>query len=183
MTTAQKTRGPGSSPGVAGRVVRRALAATVVFGGLLAVAGQLVAGSPALAGVLVGTALVCGFFGLGGVVLIWVSRVSPAMTLLVGLMTYTLQVIVLGLSFAVLQASGLMESTVDGTWLGGTVIAGTVVWLALQVTLSLRARQPYFDLPETTAADAASTASGPRSDDPSEGRVAGRTDRTEPGAR
>ena len=133
MTTARQPRQPGSSPGVAGRVVRRALLATLVLGALLAAVGGAVSGAPALVGVLVGTALVCVFFGLGTMVLTWVTKVSPAASLLVGLMTYTLQVIVLGLVFAVLQASGLMGSTIDGTWLGCTVIAGTFLWLAIQV--------------------------------------------------
>jgi len=87
--------------------------------------------------------------------------VSPAASLLMGLLTYTLQVILLGLAFAVLQTSGLLESTVDGTWLGCTVIAGTFMWLAIQVTLSLRTRQLYYDLP---AEDAPSEALGTRSE-------------------
>lgn len=147
MTTAAQTAGSGSTPGVAGRAVRRALVVTLVLGLVLAAVGGFLSGSPALVGALVGTALVCGFFGLGAVVLIWVTQVSPAASLLVGVLTYTLQVVVLGIVFAALQGSGLMGPTVDGVWLGCTVIAGTVAWLAIQVTLTLRARLPYFDLP------------------------------------
>jgi ATP synthase protein I len=176
MTTARQPRQPGSNPGVAGRVVRRALLATLVLGALLAAVGGAVSGTPALVGVLVGTALVCGFFGLGTVVLTWVTKVSPAASLLVGLMTYTLQVVVLGLAFAVLQASGLMGSTIDGTWLGCTVIAGTFLWLAIQVTVSLRTRQLYYDLP---AADAPDGGSGPAS----EGRSGSGPGAMEAGAR
>jgi len=166
MTTAQTPRGSGSNPGVAGRVVRRALLGTLALGVVLALVAGLVSGSAAVLGVLVGTALVCGFFGLGTVVLLWVTRVSPAASLLVGLLTYTLQVIVLGMAFATLQASGLMESTIDGRWLGGTVIAGTVLWLAIQVTLTLRTRQLYYDLPST---ETSSKPPGPTS----EGRSGG----------
>lgn len=166
MTTARPPRRSGSTPGIAGRVVRRALVATLLLGVVLAVVGGLVSGSPAAVGVLVGTGLVCGFFGLGTVVLIWVTKVSPAASLLMGLLTYTLQVIVLGLAFAVLQTSGLLESTVDGTWLGCTVIAGTFMWLAIQVTLSLRTRQLYYDLPaEETPSEAFGTGSEGRSGD------------------
>ena len=161
MTTAHTPRGPGSSPGIAGRVVRRAVLATVVLGVVLTVAAALLGGTPAVLGVLVGIALVGGFFGLGTVVLIWVTRVSPAASLLVGLLTYTLQVIVLALAFVGLQASGLMQSTIDGGWLGGTVIAGTFVWLAIQVTLTLRTRQLYYDLPSE---EGSSGPSGPVSD-------------------
>jgi ATP synthase protein I len=177
MTTAAQTRAPGSGPGVAGRVVRWALVATLVLGILLGLVARLAAGGAALAGVLTGTALVCGFFGLGTVVLLWVSRVSPAMTLLVGLLTYSLQVIVLGLAFAVLQASGLMGSTIDGGWLGGTVIAGTLVWLAIQVTLSLRTRQLYYELPEQ---DGVQAPSGTPQSVPARGAAAGPAEQSAP---
>jgi ATP synthase protein I len=157
-------------------VVRRSLLATVLLASVLTGLGGLLAGSAAVAGVLVGAALVCGFFGLGALVLIWVTRVSPAATLMVGLMTYTLQVVLLAVAFAVLRASGLIGSTIDGAWLGGTVIAGTVVWLAIQVTLSMRARGLYYDLP---AGEGPSDGSGPAS----EGRSAGGPGATEAGAR
>lgn len=181
MTTARTPRGSGSSPrdagrGVAGRVVRRSLVATGSLALLLAGLGWLLSGSAAAAGVLVGAALVCGFFGLGALVLIWVTRVSPAATLLVGLMTYTLQVVLLAIVFAALRSSGLIGSTVDGGWLGGTVIAGTVVWLAIQVTLSMRARDLYYDLPAEEG-----PSKGPGAG--SEGRSAGGPGATEAGAR
>jgi ATP synthase protein I len=147
MTSAPQAGQPGPRPAAADRVMRRGLATTVALGLVLAGTAQVLAGPAALAGVLAGTVLVCAFFGVGTLVLSWVTRVSPAMSLLVGLMTYTLQVVVLGLTFLALQASGLMRSAIDGTWLGGTVIAGTLVWLAIQVTLSLRTRQTYFDEP------------------------------------
>src|SRR5688572_7154576 len=105
MTTARTPRGSGSTPrdharSVAGRVVRRALLATLSTTAVLALLAAVLSDSAAVAGVLVGAALVCGFFGLGAVVLIWVTKVSPAASLLVGLMTYTLQVVGLALVFA-----------------------------------------------------------------------------------
>ena len=166
MTTAHTPRGPGSSPGIADRVVRRAVLATLVLGVVLAVVAAVVGGTPAVLGVLIGTALVGGFFGLGTVVLIWVTRVSPSASLLVGLLTYTLQVVVLALAFVGLQASGLLESSIDPAWLGGTVIAGTFVWLAIQVTLTLRTRQLYYDLPSSQSP---TEGSGTPSDRPSGG--------------
>jgi ATP synthase protein I len=181
MTTARTPRGSGSTPrdharSVAGRVVRRALLATLSTTAVLALLAAVLSDSAAVAGVLVGAALVCGFFGLGAVVLIWVTKVSPAASLLVGLMTYTLQVVGLALVFAGLDSSGRLESDIDGRWLGGTVIAGTVVWLAIQVTLSMRARQLYFD---PSSEQARSEGSEPASD----GRTGGGPEATEAGAR
>jgi ATP synthase protein I len=164
MTTAHMPSGTGSSPGIAGRVVRRAVLATLALGAVLTVVAAVVGGSPAVLGVVVGIALVAGFFGLGTVVLIWVTRVSPAASLLVSLLTYTLQVVVLAIAFVALQASGLLESTIDPGWLGGTVIAGTIVWLSIQVTLTLRTRQLYYDLPSDQSLSSTSgTASDGRS--------------------
>ena len=176
MTTERTPRGSGSTPGIAGRVVRRALLATLSLAVVLAVLAGVLSGSSALAGVLVGAALVCGFFGLGAVVLIWVTKVSPAASLLVGLMTYTLQVVGLALVFAALRSSGRLESGIDGRWLGGTVIAGTVVWLAIQVTLSMRGRQLYFDVPSEQGPSEGSSPA-------SEGRSASGPEATEAGAR
>jgi len=157
-------------------VVRRALLATLSTTAVLALLAAVLSDSAAVAGVLVGAALVCGFFGLGAVVLIWVTKVSPAASLLVGLMTYTLQVVGLALVFAGLDSSGRLESGIDGRWLGGTVIAGTVVWLAIQVTLSMRARQLYFDqAPEPDRSESSEPAS--------EGRTGGGPEATEAGAR
>ncbi len=176
MTTAQPPTGSGSSPGTAGRVVRRAVLGTLALAALLAGLGGVLSGSAAVSGVAVGAALVCGFFGLGVLVLLWVTRVSPAATLLVGLMTYTLQVVGLAVAFAVLRSSGLLGSEIDPRWLGGTVVGGTVVWLAIQVTLSLRARQVYYDLPSP---EGSAEASGPGSQD----RSADGSGATEAGAR
>lgn len=121
-------------------------AVTVVLGGLAALLGWQVAGPAAGYGVLVGTGLVVVVCTGGGVVVDAVTRVAPAASMLVALLTYTLQVLVLLVAFVVLQRSGLLESRLDRAWLGGAVIGATLLWLATQVVSAFRARIPAYDL-------------------------------------
>ena len=113
-------------------------AVTLVLGGITSGLGAAVGGSAAAYGALVGTARVVGVL-------------MPAAALLVALLTYTLQVVVMGLVFVALKGSGLLESTLDRRWLAGAVIAGTFGWIAAQIVLSMRARIPAYDLPEAGA--------------------------------
>lgn len=146
MTTAPQTTRSGPRPGAVGPVVRVAGVTTLGLGALLALVGGLVTGSPAVLGVLIGTAMVCVFFGFGAVVLDLVAAVAPAASLLVALLTYSLQVVLVGLVFVALGRSGLLEDAVHARWLGGAVIAGTLAWLAAQVVASMRVRIPVYDL-------------------------------------
>ena len=143
MTTAT----PGYRTTTVGSVVRRALVSTLLVGLVAVALGALVAGSAAAAGALIGTAMVCLFFSVGALVLDVVARLAPATSLLIALLTYTLKVVLIGLVFLGLSRSGALESAVDARWLGGVVIACTLVWLAAQITFSMRARELLYDLP------------------------------------
>lgn len=90
--------------------------------------------------------MVCGFFATGTVVLDVVASLAPATSLLVALLTYTLQVVLVGLVFVALNRSGMLEDTVDARWLGATVIAGTLGWLVAQVVATMRTRIPVYEL-------------------------------------
>jgi ATP synthase protein I len=127
-------------------VVRVALVTTVLVGLLLALVGGLTAGRPAVLGVVIGTVMVCVFFGAGAIVLDVVATLAPAASLLIALLTYTLKVVLIGLVFVGLSRSGLLEDSIDARWLGGTVIAGTLAWLAAQVVASTRVRIPVYEL-------------------------------------
>lgn len=168
MTTAPRNPRTGQRPGVAGRAVASAGFATGVAGAALAVAGGLLEGRAAAAGAGVGLLMVLVFFGLGAVVLDLVAGIAPTLSLLVALLTYTLQVVLVGLVFVGLTRSGLLDADLDGDWLGGTVIAGTLTWLSAQVVTTVRTRRPVYDLPSpgttadvpTTTAEAASGEAG-----------------------
>jgi ATP synthase protein I len=164
MTTAPPTTKSGPAPAVVGRGVRVALVsglvATVLVGGAAALVGALAVGSAAALGAVVGTALVCVFFGAGAVVVAAVARVAPAASLLIALLTYTLNVVLVALVFVALGRSGALGSDIDPQWLGGTVIGGTLVWLTAQVVASMRTRIPVYELPGHSPSGAG--AEGPR---------------------
>ena len=123
-----------------------AAAATVVTLGA-ALLALLVDGSAAAGGALVGALLVLLVFGTGAFAVNAVASMMPAASLLVALLTYTLQVVLMGLLFWTLSTSGALGARVDERWLAGTVIAGTMVWLTVQIRQATRARIPAFDLP------------------------------------
>lgn len=146
MTTAPQTTKSGPRPGAVGPVVRLASVATLLVGAVAALVGGLAAGVPAVLGAAIGTAMVCVFFATGAFVLDVVATLAPAASLLVALLTYTLKVVLIGLVFVALNRSGLLGGTVDARWLGGTVIAGTLAWLVVQVVVSARVRIPVYEL-------------------------------------
>lgn len=126
----------------------RAVGATAVAGLVTAGVAAVVGGSDAAWGALVGTALVVAVFGFGTFTVNAVAALLPAASLLVAVLTYTLQVVAMALVFVALSNSGLLDGTIDRNWLGGTVIGGTLVWLVVQVMLSTSRRIPIYDLPE-----------------------------------
>lgn len=150
--TNQVTRHQGS------RVLLGATAGSLVAGLALTLVGALVAGSTAAFGALVGTALVVLVFAGGSFAVDEVARVLPAASLLVALLTYTLQVLAMGLAFAAISRSGALDDSLDRGWLAGAVIAGTAGWLVLQIVLATRVRIPVYELrpagPGPTAARA-----------------------------
>lgn len=105
----------------------------------------LAAGSAAALGAVVGFLLVLGFFGLGAALVNAVASVSPTASLLVALLTYTLEVVALGAVFVALRRSGALAETVDPGWVGSVVIAATLVWLVAQTIAEARSRQPIYD--------------------------------------
>ena len=136
-------------------MVRLALVTTLAVGLVLGVVAGLTEGVAAVNGVAIGTLMVCLVFGLGAIVLDVVATLAPAASLLIALLTYTLQVVLIGLVFVALKRSGLLEDSIDARWLGGAVIAGTLTWLAAQVFATTRLRIPAYDLPSREAADEA----------------------------
>lgn len=131
---------------------------TVGLGGALAVVAALTQGSAAAYGALVGTVIAVGVFAFGAFAVDGVSKLMPVASLLVALLTYTVQVLLMALVFVAVNRSGLLDSTLDRGWLGGAIILGALTWSFVQIWATSTARIPVFDepveRPENTAAEA-----------------------------
>ncbi|RJS46898.1 hypothetical protein [Nocardioides cavernaquae] len=130
------------------REVRRTAALVAVL--LLAVLGAAVLVDRSAAyGAAVGAAVVLGVLGGGSMAVSVVARALPGASLLFALLTYTLQVVLLLAVFAGLDDAGILGTRIDREWLSGTVIAGTLAWILVQILVATRARIPAYDaLPE-----------------------------------
>lgn len=149
MMTTESQKDPRAS---GTRVLLGAALAALVLGAAAALVAALVAGSAAAYGALAGTLLVLSVFCFGGLVVNTVAGVMPTASLLVALLTYTLQVVLMGMVFAALSRSGLLDDTLDREWLAGVVIGGTFGWLLTQLVLTTRQRIPAYDLPDASPA-------------------------------
>jgi ATP synthase protein I len=114
---------------------------------VLVLAAAALSGTTGAAGAAIGATMVCLVFALGAVVLGFVALIAPAASLLVALLTYTLQVVLVGTVYVALSSSGTLGGFVDAWWLSGAVIACTLTWTVTQVIVSTRVRQPVYDLP------------------------------------
>jgi ATP synthase protein I len=147
-------------------VVRTALAATLVAGAVAAVVAALTGGAPALRGVVLGLALLLGFYVVGLVPMQLGAAVAPAASLLLALLTYTFQVVLLALAFVLLQRSGLLDASggqraaVDRGWFGGVVVVGTLVWTTALVRGATRERIPLYHTSDDLAKPASEGPAG-----------------------
>ncbi|WP_248581008.1 hypothetical protein [Nocardioides sp. InS609-2] len=151
MTTESKqvTRPQGAS------LLLGAAAAALVVATVITVVGALASGSTAAYGALTGAGIALVVFMIGSFSVDAVARVMPSASLLVAMLTYTLQVVVMALVFVALSRSGLLDDTLDRRWLAAGVIAVTVTWLVGQVWLTARARIPVYDLPASPVSESA----------------------------
>jgi ATP synthase protein I len=118
--------------------VGRALVVTLVVGLLGCGLAVVAADGPQLVGALAGTGLVAGFFLFGMVNAALAATFAPRAALAMALLTYTMQVVALGLLLIAVTRSGLTPGTLDVRWLGGTVIVGALGWTVALVVDALR---------------------------------------------
>ncbi|MDT0200991.1 hypothetical protein [Nocardioides sp. AE5] len=126
-------------------------ASTLAIGLVATLVGAFAAGSSAAWGALAGTLLVLVVLGGGTYVVSVVAQVMPSMSLLIAMLTYLLQVVLMGLVFLAMSRSGALDGPVDARWLAGVVIVGTLLWLGAQIVLTTRLRLPAYDLTDASA--------------------------------
>lgn len=148
MTT--ETRQDARLAGV--RTLVRSSAAALVTGGVVSVVALAAAGGAGLRAALIGTLVVVVVLFSGALVVTVVADLMPNASLLVALMTYTLQMVVLAVVLIPLSRSDWAIAQLDAPWLAVAVIAGALVWTVAQVLLATRARIPVYDLPDPAGA-------------------------------
>ncbi len=129
-----------------GSVLLGAAFSTVLVGFVAVLLGALTGGASAAYGALTGALLVVVVLGFGSFAVNAVADLMPSASLMIALLTYTLQVVVMGLVFVALNRSGLLEDALDPRWLAGAVIVGTFGWLIGQIVLATRVRIPVYEL-------------------------------------
>ncbi|WP_148574644.1 hypothetical protein [Nocardioides caldifontis] len=124
-------------PSVPGQ--RSALLLTLLVGGggvaLAALTGQ---GERQVVGALVGAGVVGAFFLFGTLTTGFVAAHAPRASLMVAVLTYTLQVVLLALLLTAVTGSPAVRDAVDGQWLGGTVLVGALAWTGALVAGATR---------------------------------------------
>ena len=140
-------------PGVA------ALGAGVLAGGVTGlVAAALAAalgGSEGLVGAFAGAGVTLLVLATGFATVDLVAGALPTASLMVALLTYTLQVVLLAALLVVLRSADDVTSTLTPGWFAAGVIAVAAAWTVRLVVHAMRARIPLYDLPERPAVAAA----------------------------
>lgn len=134
-----------------GSVLLGAAVGALALGVVASIVGAVVSGSAAAYGALAGTLVVVMVFAGGAFLVNLVAGVSPAASLLIALLTYTLQVVLIGVIFYAISDSGLVGDVLAAGWLAGAVIVGTVGWMLSQIVLTMRLRLPAYDLRDAGA--------------------------------
>lgn len=122
------------------RVLFRGAAIPTAITGLLAVAAALLLGrgiGGAIAAAL-GCLVVIGFFGMSLLVMRWTADSHPANAFGAAMVSYTIKIVALGLTFVVLR----QVEAFDNEAFGLSVLACALVWLGFEVRAFTRAQLP-----------------------------------------
>lgn len=151
MTTEPPPEMDAARTTTSGRLLAGAAVATLVVTGLLALIAHFATDAAehdaAVRGALVGGAVALSFFAFGSFSVNLIARVMPAASLIVALMTYVLQVVMVGAVFLALEQSGVFDSALDDRWVAAGVIVGTFAWMVAQIIFTMKARIPVYELP------------------------------------
>jgi hypothetical protein len=116
-------------------------------------------GAGGAAGAVAGVALVVVSYLISGVSVVWADAVNPRLILPVGLLTYAVKIVVLGVVMASVAATGWTGLEPMGV----TVIAAVVVWTGTHLIWAVRSPLPYVVPHHEAAGTASSNGSSARS--------------------
>jgi len=145
MTTTARP-GPGQHRGTTPRVLLTAGASVLLVVLALSLVAALVAGSAGGLGAAAGGGLALFFLLFGSVTVYVMTALAPQMSMLVALMTFTLQVLLVAAVFYALDASGAVGETLTAGWVATGVVTAAAAWVVAQLVASARARVPAYDI-------------------------------------
>ncbi len=147
MTTAAQNDAPrGPSP------LLWATLASFVLGAALVCAAALIDGAAGARGAAAGALVTLVTFGWGTSVVDAISRVMPAASLLIALLTYTLQLVVMGASVKVLVDASQGGVRFAHGWLAAGVVLLALTWITAQIWATVRLRTLAYELPSRAEA-------------------------------
>ena len=141
------TAGQPSGPEAA--LFRASAVPTALVGALGGVAATVHSGVDGLVAAIAGTLLVIGFFAAGLLVSRRTARLAPLAVMAAALITYSLQIVGLGLVLVVFHDTTLFDPTLFGV----TVLVAAAVWLAAQVRAFTRVPMLYVADPGPDGAE------------------------------
>jgi ATP synthase protein I len=144
------------------RILRGAAIIAAPVGVVATVVSALTAGGKGLIGALVAVAVVAVFFGLGFAALMRITQDKPQVTMMAGMLVYTVQMLLIGVFIIVFSGTSLFNSRAFALSLLVTALA----WVGGQVRHSLTSKMLYVDpVPSVPAEKPVHTAKSEPSDE------------------
>ncbi|WP_314177449.1 hypothetical protein [Streptomyces winkii] len=136
------------------RILRGAAVVAAPVGVVATVVSTLVAGGKGLIGALVAVTVVAVFFGLGFAALMRLTQDKPQVTMMAGMLVYTVQMLLIGVFIIVFSGTTLFNSRAFAL----TLLVTALAWVGGQVRHSLTSKMLYVDpVPSAPANEPAHT--------------------------
>ncbi|MFE1766343.1 hypothetical protein ACWDBF_12445 [Streptomyces angustmyceticus] len=138
------------------RLLLHALVPTLAIGVIAVAVSAVVAGATGAIGAVVGTALVVLVMGAGLVVLQQTSRKLPQLFQMMGLLLYTVQILLVAVFMITFKDTTLFDTKAFAF----TLLGATLVWIAAQTRGHMKEKILYVN-PDSADAKKAETAGSP----------------------
>jgi ATP synthase protein I len=136
------------------RILRGSAVFAAPVGVVATVVSALTAGGKGLLGALVALAVVAVFFGLGFAALMRITQDKPQVTMMAGMLVYTVQMLLIGVFIVVFNDTTLFNSRAFAL----TLLVTALAWVGGQVRHSLKSKMLYVDpVPSAPAKEPAHT--------------------------
>ncbi|MFJ9416251.1 MULTISPECIES: hypothetical protein [unclassified Streptomyces] len=138
------------------RLLLHAVVPTLAIGAIAAAVSAVVAGGTAVLGAVLGTALVVLVMGAGLVVLQQTARKLPQLFQMMGLLLYTVQILLVAVFVIAFKDTTLFDTKVFAF----TLLGATLVWIAAQTRGHMKEKILYVN-PDSAETKNAETAGSP----------------------